>query len=52
MTDKEKAEFETMATDGRLGNLVEVWTPWWQVKVCGNSIFTKPTGTSYKFDKI
>ncbi|KAK3107832.1 hypothetical protein FSP39_023131 [Pinctada imbricata] len=32
LTDKEKEDFQKMTADGRLGNLVEVWTPWWQVK--------------------
>ncbi|XP_046543965.1 zinc finger HIT domain-containing protein 2-like isoform X1 [Haliotis rubra] len=32
LTEKEKQEFSQMLEDGRLANLVEVWTPWW-VKV-------------------
>ncbi|XP_048773388.1 zinc finger HIT domain-containing protein 2-like isoform X2 [Ostrea edulis] len=32
LTEKEQAQFNRMAEDGRLGNLVEVWTPWWDVK--------------------
>ena len=27
---QEKKEFEHMISDGRLGNLVEEWTPWWK----------------------
>lgn len=33
LTAKEQAQFNQMMKDGRLGNLVEVWTPWWDVKV-------------------
>lgn len=29
LTEKERKEFESMVNDGRLGNLVEVWQPWW-----------------------
>ncbi|XP_069115707.1 zinc finger HIT domain-containing protein 2-like isoform X2 [Argopecten irradians] len=29
LTEKEQNEFEQMTRDGRLGQLVEVWTPWW-----------------------
>ncbi|XP_060583391.1 LOW QUALITY PROTEIN: zinc finger HIT domain-containing protein 2-like [Ruditapes philippinarum] len=29
LTDQEKKEFDIMVGDGRLGNLVEIWTPWW-----------------------
>lgn len=29
LTDKEKKEFQTMVSDGRLGNLMDIWTPWW-----------------------
>lgn len=32
LTAKEQAQFSEMMKDGRLGNLVEVWTPWWDVK--------------------
>ncbi|KAH3827274.1 zinc finger HIT domain-containing protein 2-like [Dreissena polymorpha] len=31
LTDKEKKEFQSMSLDGRLGILVEVWTPWWDM---------------------
>ncbi|ESP02359.1 hypothetical protein LOTGIDRAFT_138548 [Lottia gigantea] len=30
LTSKEKAEFEKLLKDGHVGNLVEVWTPWWK----------------------
>ncbi|WAR15215.1 ZNHI2-like protein [Mya arenaria] len=30
LTDKEKQEFKSMTTDGRLGNLVDLWVPWWE----------------------
>ncbi|XP_045163434.2 zinc finger HIT domain-containing protein 2-like [Mercenaria mercenaria] len=29
LTDQEKKEFQVMVGDGRLGNLVEIWSPWW-----------------------
>ncbi|XP_021374259.1 zinc finger HIT domain-containing protein 2-like isoform X2 [Mizuhopecten yessoensis] len=29
LTEKERNEFDQMTKDGRLGHLVEVWTPWW-----------------------
>ncbi|XP_046353047.2 zinc finger HIT domain-containing protein 2-like [Haliotis rufescens] len=29
LTEREKQEFSEMLEDGRLSNLVEVWTPWW-----------------------
>ncbi|XP_060079858.1 zinc finger HIT domain-containing protein 2-like [Ylistrum balloti] len=29
LTEKERKEFDLMSRDGRLGHLVEVWTPWW-----------------------
>lgn len=29
LTEEEKQEFHAMAGDGRLGKLIEVWTPWW-----------------------
>ncbi|KAL4220931.1 hypothetical protein ACF0H5_019197 [Mactra antiquata] len=29
LTLQERREFQSMTNDGRLGNLVEVWTPWW-----------------------
>ncbi|XP_033757836.1 zinc finger HIT domain-containing protein 2-like [Pecten maximus] len=29
LTEKERKEFDQMTRDGRLGHLVEVWTPWW-----------------------
>ncbi|XP_062595002.1 zinc finger HIT domain-containing protein 2-like [Saccostrea cucullata] len=32
LTDQEKAQFNKMVKDGHLGNLVEIWTPWWNVK--------------------
>lgn len=32
LTAKEQAQFNQMMKDGHLGNLVEVWTPWWDVK--------------------
>jgi len=32
LTKAEKAEFQDMLKDGRLGNLVELWEPWWKEK--------------------
>ncbi|KAK7487620.1 hypothetical protein BaRGS_00021170 [Batillaria attramentaria] len=29
LTDKEKEEFASMVRDGRLSNIMDVWTPWW-----------------------
>jgi len=30
LTDKEKREFESMIEDGRLGNMIDIWQPWWK----------------------
>jgi len=30
LTDKEKQEFQAMLDDGRLGNMIEIWQPWWR----------------------
>ncbi|XP_041373051.1 zinc finger HIT domain-containing protein 2-like [Gigantopelta aegis] len=32
LTEKERNEFNQMLEDGRLANLVTVWTPWWNVQ--------------------
>ncbi|XP_064610970.1 zinc finger HIT domain-containing protein 2-like isoform X2 [Liolophura sinensis] len=32
LSEKEKREFHAMVRDGRLANLVNIWTPWWTVK--------------------
>ncbi|KAJ8315934.1 hypothetical protein KUTeg_005948 [Tegillarca granosa] len=33
LTEKEKKEFHKMTNDGCLGNLLQVWTPWWNEKI-------------------
>lgn len=33
LTDQEKKEFQLMVGDGRLGSLVELWSPWWTVSI-------------------
>ncbi|ELT96294.1 hypothetical protein CAPTEDRAFT_192100 [Capitella teleta] len=32
LTPKEQKEFQEMMKDGRLGNMIETWTPWWMHK--------------------
>ncbi|XP_061165204.1 uncharacterized protein LOC133174160 isoform X2 [Saccostrea echinata] len=32
LTEQEKAQFNKMVKDGHLADLVEIWTPWWNVK--------------------
>ncbi|XP_022321703.2 zinc finger HIT domain-containing protein 2-like isoform X1 [Crassostrea virginica] len=32
LTEKEKARFNEMMKNGQLSDLVEVWTPWWDLK--------------------
>ncbi len=29
LTERERKEFHTMLKDGRLGNMLELWQPWW-----------------------
>ncbi|XP_060580861.1 uncharacterized protein LOC132737579, partial [Ruditapes philippinarum] len=43
LTDQEKKEFDIMVGDGRLGNLVEIWTPWW---IATASLVTEVEGSS------
>ncbi len=33
LSKEEKAAFDAMLSDGRLGNMVDLWSPWWKVKV-------------------
>ncbi len=33
LSEKEKKEFQQMLKDGRLGNMLELWEPWWNKKV-------------------
>lgn len=32
LTEKERKEFNSMLMDGRIGNMIELWQPWWTVK--------------------
>lgn len=29
LDDEQRADFEKALADGRLGNMVNLWTPWW-----------------------
>ncbi|XP_064649656.1 zinc finger HIT domain-containing protein 2-like [Lineus longissimus] len=32
LTEAERKEFQSMVEDGRLGNMMELWEPWWNIK--------------------
>ena len=35
LTLSEKKEFQELVKSGRMGHLLSVYTPWWEVRVCG-----------------
>ena len=36
LTKEERRQFETMLRDGSLASLIELWEPWWTIKVSHN----------------
>lgn len=43
LTAQEREEFAHMLKDGRLANLVTIWTPWWMAEVgVSVSVFSLP----------